>query len=395
METAVKYQSRTPQEQLSMDSLVADLVKLYLRARKDGLLSLQTEIADHENSFLRVLFGMVVDRIDPAYIESYGRIRIATSNIQGIKLVEALAILESALSIYNEEDPELFNIRLSTFVSMDDKLPIDHETPNRFYSTPAGNPEQQLATIEGIKENYQDQLRLTNEQLDFLATRVASADPTFLDNNPDLMAIAALCLEESTRTAWIVSLPPRRSAELLLYLCKPKEASTQDYKPFFNSPYFYTDVNETCNALPRGDPGSAAKILSAIPPTAAHGIAEQLIEQDADLAELILKPLVVFDDIALLDDGTIRQILAKVYPSICICAVNGASEDLRQLLYAALPPGTIQRLEFFRQNLTMDSDVIDKAQNAVLSVMRSYPVTSLVMSRLADTKKERKKHDQP
>lgn len=354
----MKYVPCTHDEKQTITSMIQGLVRLSEQTKHDGILSLEKGITAYPDSFRRVLFGMLFDAVDPATIESYGRIRIASSGFTGMKLLEAMAVLEATISISKDENPDVLGTRLSAFFGMNES-----ELRYRLNLLPSAGKEEkpatkalfeQPATSSGIKKSYHEHLQLSRGQLEYLE-----------------------------------SLAPRAGADLLSAVYNLKEEPLLELGEFQLSDWHVFD-----DSISITTEQSAATILNAINSAAARRILEVLIERDAGLAELVARNMLSFDDLILFDAEMFRTILANVSPSIFIRAIKGTDAQAWQRMQKLLQPRTIQILDFFRQNLAVSDEAVAQAQAMVLREMRNHPATSLILGALDKISKKENNHDQ-
>jgi flagellar motor component MotA len=97
------------EERAATIPLMQSMMGLAADARHDGLLSLKDSIKETDPPLMKDILGLVLDMLDIGHIMSYGVTRIAASGLQGSELLEALVILQGALSIGNGENPVLLD----------------------------------------------------------------------------------------------------------------------------------------------------------------------------------------------------------------------------------------------------------------------------------------------
>jgi hypothetical protein len=389
MEARLKYAPCTLEEKQTIIPKMQDLVRLSKQAMSQGILSLEKGLASYPDSFMRVLFGMLVDAIDLESIESYGRIRIATSGFTGGELIEAMAVLEAVLSIGRNESQAILCARLSALLGVGDAglrcdLEKEPSAKENALSAEQGDGLEheeavtslKEATVLGVKIQYHAHIRLVDAQIAYLAEALAQEESAMQSMDPEFLAIGLLYMPESARTSRIASISPQTAAVILSAMCdlealRPNKIAT----PAWNK------HNATDDPVPAGGVQSASMILKSLDLATVSSILGMIIEKDAGIGELVARDLLSFDDLALFDAPLVRDILSSVPPSTCIQAINGTGSQMWEAIQPCLPVPSSRALDYFRQNLTVSKEAAANAQADILQAMRRTSVTSLVMGK--------------
>lgn len=95
----------------------------------------------------------------------------------------------------------------------------------------------------------------------------------------------------------------------------------------------------------RGGVPMVAQILNVTDRMTNKGILESLEQQDSELADEIRRLMFVFDDLLKLDDKAIRSLLKEVENNQWAIALKGASDEIRQKVFANLSQRAAETLK--------------------------------------------------
>ena len=95
----------------------------------------------------------------------------------------------------------------------------------------------------------------------------------------------------------------------------------------------------------RGGVPMVAQILNVTDRMTNKGILESLEQQDAELADEIRRLMFVFDDLLKLDDKAIRALLKEVENNQWAIALKGASDEIRNKIFANLSQRAAETLK--------------------------------------------------
>lgn len=202
--------------------------------------------------------------------------------------------------------------------------------------------------------------------------------------------------EEHPQTiALIMShLPSQMAAELLSGL--PSNKQLEVIRRVANmeqtSPEVIADVERTLQGRmtstfnqqleKRGGVPMVAQILNVTDRMTNKGILESLEQHDAELADEIRRLMFVFDDLLKLDDKSIQTLLKEVDNSQWAVALKGASDDIRQKIFANLSQRAAEMLKEEMEFLgpVRLSDVEAMQQQIVDTVRRLEDSGEIVVS---------------
>ncbi len=95
--------------------LVLVIIGLAVKARREGLLSIEDDTLNLTNSNLRQGIELVVDGTDPECVRNILQIKIIAGNLRGKELLSSLIILEGVLMIQDGTNPRLLKETLFAF----------------------------------------------------------------------------------------------------------------------------------------------------------------------------------------------------------------------------------------------------------------------------------------
>ncbi len=128
----------------------------------------------------------------------------------------------------------------------------------------------------------------------------------------------------------------------------------------------------TVNQQKLGGTQAAAEIVNCLDKKTEETVLGLLEEEAADLAEEIRKLMFVFEDLLKLDDRSIRTILKEVKNDDLILALKGASEELRNKIFANL---SSRAAEMIKEDLEAMGPVklsdVEEAQQKIILVVRN------------------------
>ena len=99
--------------------LASAIVRLALKARRCGLLSLEEDAAVIESDLLRIGLVQIVDGVDPSRVEELLMTRIQVQNISGVRLLCSMIVMDGLLAIQQGEEPWLIRLRIMNYFGED------------------------------------------------------------------------------------------------------------------------------------------------------------------------------------------------------------------------------------------------------------------------------------
>ena len=120
-----------------------------------------------------------------------------------------------------------------------------------------------------------------------------------------------------------------------------------------------------------GGVDSIVEILNTIDRTTERSIMESLEEDDPELAEEIRKKMFVFDDIVMLDDGSIQRVLKEVDQQDLIKALKAVDDEVKEKIFRNMSKRAAAMLEEDMQFMgpVRMSDV-EEVQQKIVGIIR-------------------------
>lgn len=128
---------------------------------------------------------------------------------------------------------------------------------------------------------------------------------------------------------------------------------------------------------------AVAEILNAVDRATEEEVLSEIEEQSSQMAEEIRNLMFVFEDVATLDDRSIREVLKEITNEDLIMALRGAKEEMRDLFFRNMSEraATMIREDLEIMGPTRLSDVEVAQQNIVKVVRRLEAEGKIVISR--------------
>ncbi len=99
--------------------LIETLSSYSEKARREGLLSLEYNMQDIENNYLKLGLGLIIDGVDPKSVNHILTTNLYFSNIDGFELLKRYIIRDGVLSIQAGDNPNLVSTKLAMYLGDD------------------------------------------------------------------------------------------------------------------------------------------------------------------------------------------------------------------------------------------------------------------------------------
>lgn len=113
------------------------------------------------------------------------------------------------------------------------------------------------------------------------------------------------------------------------------------------------------------------KVLTQVDRGTERVILSYLQEQNAELADEVLKLMFVFDNLIQLDDASLQRVLREVDPKDLTRALRGASEQLRDRIFRNL---STRAADMLREDMAVAGPVrlkqVEEAQQKIVNIVR-------------------------
>lgn len=114
-----KYIECSHEEKLHLVDVINKIIHLAVLARKEGVLALEEQSQNMQDSMLRLLLELICDGVDPQSVTEIADNTIFASFETGAKLLEKIIIKEGLLSIQSGENPMIIETKLLALLGND------------------------------------------------------------------------------------------------------------------------------------------------------------------------------------------------------------------------------------------------------------------------------------
>ncbi len=213
------------------------------------------------------------------------------------------------------------------------------------------------------------------------------ADPQQLakflhSEHPQTVALVLAHLNTAQAAALLAALPVSQRADLALRVASLDQISPEVINKIASV------IEQKLNALGEfsrqsyGGVRAVAEMFNRLDSDIGKEILEQLEPQDPTLVETIRHLMFVFDDLLLLDQGAIKEILARVDRKIPMMALKGTSEQLKQhFLQCMSERGAEMMLEDMDALGPVKIKDVEIAQQEIISLVRKLEAEGVVSMR--------------
>lgn len=210
------------------------------------------------------------------------------------------------------------------------------------------------------------------------------ADPQQLakflhSEHPQTIALVLAHLNASQAAALLASLPQAQRADLALRVANLDQISPEVINKIAGV------IGQKLNALGEfsresyGGVHSVAEMFNRLDSDTSKEILAEIEEQDATLVETIRHLMFVFDDLLLLDQGAIKEILARADRKLPMMALKGTSEKLKNhFLQCMSERGAEMMLEDMEALGPVKIKDVETAQQEIIGLVRKLEAEGIV-----------------
>jgi len=365
----------TREQKASVITTALDILNLAEQARREGILSLEEVIENCSQPFLQKLLMMVVDSVDPEVIRSVGETSIAMSALSGQELLEAMIILEGALSIQKGDNPYILHLLLSAYLGNDVDL-LDYEDPLHLNDSPIAEteskatPQERGVEMQSIAEDIRNGIMLTDIQITSLESSCRASNP-FQDMQTEIAAIALMYMDENARMVAMNSLTTEKQSYVLQAICELSDFDAASFIELARSSLQNMVNVMQANYRPAGGFGAAAALLRSLPRQSVNIILENLKKAKPELAIRLHDSLFTFEDIIFIEDLAMQKVIREVDSIDLTHALKGASPAISAKFFnnvsARVARALREDMEFMGPILIAD---IKEARKKIITIIR-------------------------
>ncbi len=151
------------------------------------------------------------------------------------------------------------------------------------------------------------------------------------DEHPQTRAVAMLLMEEESAAAVLEELTDEERNDLALRMARI-ERLPSDLVDEVEDMMLHALENEQSIGWAVAGVDKAAKILGRLSPDDQAILLEELSMEEPELSETLRKRMVVFDDLASMDDRSMQSVLKSIERDKLVVALRGASPDMLDLV---------------------------------------------------------------
>ncbi|HEX8985099.1 MAG TPA: flagellar motor switch protein FliG [Bryobacteraceae bacterium] len=210
------------------------------------------------------------------------------------------------------------------------------------------------------------------------------ADPQQLakfihSEHPQMIALILSHLNATQAAALLTSLPPEIRADVA-----QRMASLDQISPEIIAKVA-TIIGQKLKALGEfsresvGGVRAVSELLNRLDSTSSKEILDKIEQQDANLAETIRHLMFVFEDLLLVDQGGIKEVLARVDRKMLTVALKGTSEELKKHFLECMSQ---RGSEMMREDMEALGPIkikeVEAAQQQIIAIVRQLESEGVV-----------------
>jgi flagellar motor switch protein FliG len=247
------------------------------------------------------------------------------------------------------------------------------------------------ADADSDRENADEENSMDTLQNGALARPLPTGDPLQDLQTLSIHQIAlALASEQSRTTAILLSHLPAKLTGDVLNLLKPeyqklvmKELTKEQHAPAVLVERIARATFTRAQQLPPDPPDTrdhadrVAEVLRSVPKAGRKNMLAAIEEQDPELAKSLLTRIYRFDDISTLNKAVVQRVLGEVDSTNLTTALFGASEEIKEAIYANLSKRARQTIEEEMQFMTNVAESrIQQARDSIAEVIAKIDMES-------------------
>ncbi len=215
-------------------------------------------------------------------------------------------------------------------------------------------------------------LRMDSE--DFAALQ--KADPQQLakfvmTEHPQTIALIVSQLSSAQAAALLMSLPAELRSEVSLRMAGLDQISPEIIAKIASIVHQRLKGLGQLSRQSYGGVRAVAELLNRLDSGAGKEILDSIAQQDEKLGEQIRHLMFVFEDLLLIDQGSIKELLGKVDRKLLTVALKGTSEQLKNHLLGAMSQrGKEMLVEDMEALGPVKIKEVEAAQQAIIAVVR-------------------------
>lgn len=236
--------------------------------------------------------------------------------------------------------------------------------PARMILTQAFGHDQATRVVDRVAKS------LDQDAVDFASLR--QIDPQQLakfiqDEHPQTIALVLSNLDASQGATLLMSLPEEKQTNVAIRMATLEQISPESVRTIATVlGQKVKNLGELSRAA-CGGVRAVADMLNRLDPTSCSKLLEQVEAENTHLSDAIRRFMFVFEDLAILDTGSIQQLLGQIDRKILVTALKGTSAELQKRFLESM---SRRGAEMLQEDLAMLGPVkikdVDAAQQTII-----------------------------
>ena len=205
---------------------------------------------------------------------------------------------------------------------------------------------------------------------------VRRADPQHILNfiqqeHPQTIALILSYIEPAKASAVLGGLDPEMQSEVAKRIANMERSSPEVIREVERVLEKKLASISSEHVVVAGGVDSIVEILNTIDRTTERSIMESLEEDDPELAEEIRKKMFVFDDIVMLDDGSIQRVLKEVDQQDLIKALKAVDDEVKDKIFRNMSKRAAAMMEEDMQFMgPLRMSDVEEVQQKIVGIIR-------------------------
>jgi flagellar motor switch protein FliM len=199
----------------------------------------------------------------------------------------------------------------------------------------------------------------------------AHALTLFLQEHPQTVALILSYLEPQTAARFLGSMPPAMQPDIARRIALMGRTIPESLRVVEGTLERKLSVMDSADFVDAGGVDSVVEILNLADHSTEKRVIESLMEADPALAEDIKKRMFVFEDIVLLERGSVGALARRIDPELLLRAMKAAPEVVRSFVWDCLPAADSESLKARLEAMgRLRLSEVEAAQQRIVATIR-------------------------